>query len=65
MEKNFSKKFLRLKEVIKLTSLSKSTIYRQIAKNNFPRQIFIGSKIVVWLENDIEIWMNNLVKESR
>ena len=38
--------FLTLKEVIKITGLSRLTIYRQIRKGLFPRQKKVSSRSV-------------------
>jgi len=53
-------KILRLKEVIKLTGLSRSTIYSEISKGNFPRQISLtGKRRVGWLESSIIEWIKS------
>ena len=53
-----NKRFYRLKDVIRITSLSRSTIYRYAASGIFPKQIEITPSIVVWLESDIQKWMS-------
>ncbi|GAA3716974.1 AlpA family transcriptional regulator [Oceanisphaera sediminis] len=50
-------RFLRLKDVIDKTGLSRSTIYRQIAEGCFPKGIPLGGKATGWLESEIEDWM--------
>jgi len=45
---------LRMPEVMKKTGLARSTIYKMIAKDNFPEQISLGIKSVGWLESDIQ-----------
>ena len=57
-----TKRFLRLKDVIRITSLSRSTIYRYVASGIFPKQIEIAPKIVVWLESDVQKWMSEKIK---
>ena len=53
-------KILRLKEVIEITGLSRSTIYAEIAKDNFPRQVQLtGARSVGWLESSIEHWIES------
>lgn len=49
-------RFLRLSEVKARTGLPKSTIYRRMSESTFPRQILIGTRTVVWNENDITEW---------
>jgi len=62
---NISKKLLRLPEVKATTGLSKSSIYARIAKGTFPRQIPLGSRIVVWVDADIQNWINEQVLAAR
>ena len=59
-----SNKFLRLPEVMKLTGMSRPTIYLRISKNQFPRQTKNG-RISVWLEADIDAWIDQQVAASR
>ncbi len=62
MQNGITHRFLRLKDVIRVTSLSRSTIYRYVASGIFPRQIEIAPKIVVWIESDIQKCMSEKVK---
>lgn len=50
-------KFLRLKDVMEKTGLSKSTIYSKIKEGEFPASVPIGSRTVAWLESDINEWL--------
>ena len=44
-------RIVRLKDVQRMTGLSRSTIYAQIAKGNFPKQISLtGARSVGWHE---------------
>ena len=45
--------FLRLAKVREMTGLRTSTIYRWMSEGNFPKQIQLGSRSVVWLESDV------------
>jgi prophage regulatory protein len=51
--------WLTLKEVMKLTSLSKSSIYSLMAKNQFPAQIRITPRRVVWRQIEIFSWIES------
>ena len=57
-------RFLRLPEVIELTGVSRSTIYRWMGNGEFPKQISIGGKTVAWLEAEVEEWIHTRT-ESR
>lgn len=50
-------RYLKLKEVMKLTSLSKSTIYDYIQRGLFPAQVLIGKRRVGWPEHLIFEWL--------
>jgi prophage regulatory protein len=50
-------RFLRLAEVKKRTSLSKSAIYEKIAKHEFPRPVSLSRQSVAWVELEVEDWM--------
>ena len=52
-------KFLKRQEVVEITGLSLSTIYRQIPKGQFPRQVRVGPRAVRWRASDIRAWMDS------
>jgi len=55
-----SEKILRLNEVKALSGLSRSTIYAEIAKGNFPKQIQLtGARSVGWYESAINQWVES------
>ncbi|MFC4892239.1 helix-turn-helix transcriptional regulator [Pseudofrancisella aestuarii] len=56
---------LKIKEVIKQTSLSKSSIYRLIKNGSFPKQIKLSQHCSAWLESEINDWLLDRVKQSR
>ena len=55
----YQMKFIRRKEVERLTGLSRSSIYAMVANGSFPRQVKISLRAVAWREADIFEWMNN------
>ncbi|EPE4789088.1 AlpA family transcriptional regulator [Shewanella sp. KCT] len=53
-------RFLRLKEVMSLTGLGRSTIYKFMAdKTDFPKSVPLGGRAVAWVESEIEEWMES------
>ena len=51
-------RIVRLNEVKAMTGLSRSTIYAQIAKGNFPKQVQLtGARSIGWYEHAIEQWL--------
>jgi len=53
-------KLLTLKDVIKITSISKSKIYRDVKDGGFPSPLRLGSNCVRWNSNDIMDWVATL-----
>ena len=53
--------FIRLPQVLELTRLSTSPIYRWMTDGTFPKQIQLGSRSVVWNERDLIDWMNQQI----
>lgn len=58
-------RFIRIKEVLSITSLSKSDLYRRIAAGTFPTQINLGPMTVVWAEDEVHAWMDSRIAEAR
>lgn len=52
------KKIIRLKTVIEMTGLSRSTIYDYIARKLFPRQITLGENSRGWLYSEVDEWLD-------
>ena len=48
--------FLRLQAVVRVTGLSRSTLYRLIADEQFPRPVRLGPRAVAWRRTDVEAW---------
>lgn len=60
-----SNKIIRLPDVIKMTGLSRSTIYLRMSKGSFPQSISLGERAVGWLETDVEKWLDACVAASK
>jgi prophage regulatory protein len=56
---------LRLPSVKARTGLSRSTIYLRIAENRFPRPVLLGDRAVGWVEEEIDDWLAQQIKQSR
>jgi len=60
-----SSRILRLPEVKNRVGYSKSSIYRLIAKGNFPQPIKLGDRASGWLEIHIDNWILNKIESCR
>ena len=58
-------KIIRLPEVRERVGLSGSGIYQLINKNQFPKQIKLGSRSTGWLESEIQEWIENRIRAAR
>ena len=62
---HFPIKLLKLPELKSITGLSKSSIYARISAGTFPTQIPLGPRLVVWVEANIQNWINAQVLTAR
>jgi prophage regulatory protein len=58
-------RLLRLKEVMKRTGLSRSTIYGLVKEGKFPKQITITERCVGWVEDEIHDFILKRLEASR
>lgn len=56
---------LRIKSVINLTGLSRSTIYAMQANSTFPKSISIGARAIAWSSVDIDDWIKSRIALSK
>lgn len=56
-------KFIKLRDVMELTSLARSTIYKFVAEGRFPKQVVLGSNCVAWVESEIHEWLEGRIAE--
>ena len=52
-------RLIRLPEVLRLTGLSRSTLYRKIKLSQFPEPVQLGPRSVAWRVSDILAWIEN------
>lgn len=55
-----AERLLRLREIATRVGMSKATIYRKMARGEFPRPVSVGSQSVRWRESDLDGWMASL-----
>lgn len=53
-------RLLNINDVCNKVSLSKYTIYRKIANDEFPKQVYVAKKAVRWKESAIDEWIKSL-----
>ena len=50
-------RLLRLAEVLTLTALAHSSIYRKMREGSFPEPLKVGVRAVRWWRSDIQAWL--------
>ena len=57
-------KLLRIDQVVELTGLKPSSIYKQIREGNFPRSIYITKRAKAWPESVVQQWIEEVVANA-
>lgn len=55
-------KILRLNDVMEMTGLARSTVYKLISVGNFPQQIPLGGRSVGFLEAEVLDWIRQKIE---
>lgn len=56
-------RIIRLSEVLTSTGLTRSTIYRYIASDCFPKPVSLGDRAVGWIEEEVQEWVLARIEE--
>jgi prophage regulatory protein len=51
--------FFRLRDVLRITSLSRPTLYRRIAAHRFPAPVHLGGRACGWASAALQSWIND------
>jgi prophage regulatory protein len=57
--------FLRLKQVLSRTGMSRSTLYAYVREGRFPAPVSISTRCVAWVEGEIDRWILERIAEHR
>ncbi|MEO8722713.1 MAG: AlpA family phage regulatory protein [Sphingobium sp.] len=52
-------RIVRVKTVLAVTGLSRSTLYRKMGKGTFPQRFKISTQCAGWYESAVKTWMAN------
>lgn len=50
-------KVIRISQVVNMTGVGRSTLYRWISEGQFPQQVNLGPASVGWLEQEVLAWI--------
>ncbi|MEQ6886470.1 AlpA family transcriptional regulator [Salicola sp. Rm-C-2C1-2] len=56
-------RIIRLREVMELTGLARSTIYKYVEAGTFPQPVPLGGRSVGWVEQEVEDWVMARIEE--
>lgn len=56
-------RLIKLKQVMDLTSLSRSAIYKFMQEERFPKQVRLSPTSVAWVEGEVEDWIEEKIFE--
>jgi len=56
-------RFIRLKQVIFMTSVPKATLQEMIKKKTFPGPVVLSSRSRAWVESEVRAWMRERIAE--
>ncbi len=51
--------FLRIRDVLRITSLSRPTLYRRIAARRFPPPVHLGGRACGWPSAALQAWISD------
>jgi prophage regulatory protein len=57
--------FLRLRQVLSRTGLSRSTLYAYVREGRFPAPVSISERCVAWVEAEIDRWISDRIATRR
>ena len=56
---------MRLPDVLSVTGLGKSSLYKKIKEGTFPSPVSLGARAVAFKSNDVEEWIENRPRAVR
>ena len=57
-------RLIRLTEVMALTGLSRSSLYRKKRAGDFPESVELGERVVAWWQSEVRAWMASRPKSG-
>jgi prophage regulatory protein len=57
--------FIRLPQVLYLTGLGKTSIYKLMRNNAFPQPTSFGARRIAWRRSDIQFWIESKIQARK
>ncbi len=58
-------RLVRLREVMSICGLSRSSIYVEVKGGRFPRPVAISGRARAWVRHEVEAWAAQRIRASR
>lgn len=58
-----TQRLMRMNEVIRITGLSRSSIYDRMNAGLFPKSVSLGCRSVAWVESEVMDWVENQIAQ--
>lgn len=55
-------RLIRLKEVLKISGMTRASLYRKIKTQEFPAPVKLSARSVGWVHNEVIAWVETRVK---
>lgn len=49
--------FYRIRDVVRITALTRTTLYRRIAAGRFPPPVHLGGRVCAWSRTALQAWI--------
>jgi predicted DNA-binding transcriptional regulator AlpA len=49
--------FYRIRDVVRITALARTTLYRRIAAGRFPPPVHLGGRVCAWSRTALHAWI--------
>ena len=60
-----TKKLVRVRDVIELTGISRTSLWRLIKAGGFPEPFRLGPRINCWYEDEVLEWFNSRREDNK
>jgi prophage regulatory protein len=50
-------RLIKLRDVMDITGLGRSTVYKYVASGDFPKPVSLGVRAVAWVEEEVQDWI--------
>ena len=54
-----NEKILKLKQVIEIVGISRSTLYGMVQSGDFPKQLKLSTRSSGWLQSEVKNWIES------